>query len=491
MTVPETPDTRVVAPAQRAFTYEYWGPAKAVSVPQHDDTDISYSTNIPYGADYFFRIPDGARPWIAALDKEGCGLIQTSTSRQVGRKLFAWGAKQGGRRWQEFLSTSDSAYLEIQAGVARTQLECLPMPAGAQWEWMEAYGLMQADPTKVHGADWTEAIDDVETRLASSLPQELLETQLRETADLAVRPPKHILHHGSGWGALERQRRERSVERPFCSPGLVFDDSSLGADQQPWLSLLENGYLPECQPDHEPGAWMVQHEWRDLLEFSTRSAAGNHWLAHLHLGLMHYADGDLAAAEDSWQASLRHQRSGWAYRNLAVLRQIKGRHVEALSYFEKAHDLLPELRPLIVEYCECLLAASRPAGVLELLESLSDQLRNHSRLRLLEARAGLELGSPDRCSAILGRGYELVDIREGESSLTKLWFDLQSHRGVNGNGTSIRGELQSDHPHHTAIPHSLDFRVMPYPDAAEIPLPHFDGQTRSATPARARLDTSR
>ena len=33
-------------------------------------------------------------------------------------------------------------YLEIQAGLARTQLEHLPMPARASWSWVEAYGLL-------------------------------------------------------------------------------------------------------------------------------------------------------------------------------------------------------------------------------------------------------------------------------------------------------------------------------------------------------------
>ena len=36
-------------------------------------------------------------------------------------------------------------YLEIQAGLARTQLEHLPMPGRASWAWVEAYGLLESD----------------------------------------------------------------------------------------------------------------------------------------------------------------------------------------------------------------------------------------------------------------------------------------------------------------------------------------------------------
>src|SRR5215213_7172767 len=166
--VPESPDVRVIVPAETAYTYEYGSQVRAVTVPQQHDLDITYSTNIPYASDYFFRIPDGARPWIAALDRDGRGLVQTSTARQIGRKLFAWGTQPGGRRWQEFLSMPGHAYLEIQAGLSRTQLECSPMPAGGQWEWTEAFGLMEADPGKVHGSDWKAAISDVDGRLQRS-----------------------------------------------------------------------------------------------------------------------------------------------------------------------------------------------------------------------------------------------------------------------------------------------------------------------------------
>ena len=90
-------------------------------------------------------IPSGERRWIAALDGAGSGLVQTSTDRLIGRKLFQWGVGAGGRRWQEWLSGPDAEYIEIQAGLARTQLEHLALPGGATWEWVEAYGLLEAD----------------------------------------------------------------------------------------------------------------------------------------------------------------------------------------------------------------------------------------------------------------------------------------------------------------------------------------------------------
>ena len=106
-------------------------------------------------ADYFFAIADDQRRWIAALDGRGTGLVQTSTDRLRGRKLFLWGTGPGGDHWQEWLAQPGAEYPEIQAGLARTQLEHLPMPGRASWSWVEAYGPLDTDAAAVHGDDWS------------------------------------------------------------------------------------------------------------------------------------------------------------------------------------------------------------------------------------------------------------------------------------------------------------------------------------------------
>ena len=54
--------------------------------------------------DLFFDIPAAGRKWEAALDGKGVGLVQASTDRLQGRKLFMWGSGSGGRHWEEFLA---------------------------------------------------------------------------------------------------------------------------------------------------------------------------------------------------------------------------------------------------------------------------------------------------------------------------------------------------------------------------------------------------
>jgi tetratricopeptide (TPR) repeat protein len=178
---------------------------------------------------------------------------------------------------------------------------------------------------------------------------------------------------------------------------------------------------------------------------------------------MYYGEGNTAASDVHWQQSLRLRPSGWAYRNLAVLNQLNGRHDAALSYYRKANQLLPDLRPLRIEYCEALLAASQFAEVLALIESSSEEIRRHSRVRLLEAQAGLALDLPDRWQPILQDDYELVDIREGETSLTDIWFALRARARERAENKDrwLENRLNEHREIHVPLPSRLDFQVMP------------------------------
>src|ERR671911_284861 len=138
--VPEEPGVRVVAPATRAWRTGYDGSIASVDIPFADDaaTDVSYPLAAQRAADYFFQVPPMRRPWIAAVQADGSGVVQTSTASLRGRKLFLWGTAAGGRHWQEWLCGPGSRYLEIQAGLATTQFEHLRLQGSAEISWAEA-----------------------------------------------------------------------------------------------------------------------------------------------------------------------------------------------------------------------------------------------------------------------------------------------------------------------------------------------------------------
>ena len=53
--------------------------------------DVTSYEEIPLSVDYFFALQKGAPRYIANVNKDGYGLVQMSTDRLQGRKLFPGG----------------------------------------------------------------------------------------------------------------------------------------------------------------------------------------------------------------------------------------------------------------------------------------------------------------------------------------------------------------------------------------------------------------
>ena len=459
--VPEEPGSRVIAPATTAYKFTYDGKVRETSIPVHDGLDRTYAAASPAAADDFYRIPDDHQPWVAWVDKGGRGLVHTSTAQLRGRKMFRWGIGPGGRQWQRFLCPPDGdpPYIEIQAGLGRTQAECLPMPPGAEWEWLEAYGSVEVDPKLAHSSDWQAAVQCVEEPLVEVAPLDRLDARLAATAEDARRAPDEVLHRGSGWGALERRRREQAGERPFCDGATPFDDEALGAAEAPWLALLEQGALPEQDPAEPPVSWMVQPEWRRLLETALSDGQGVRWVAWLHLGVMAYYVGEVDAAITAHQKSIELEPSAWAYRNLGVIALHQKRHADAAELYLSARLLRPDLPVLALECCRALLRAEQYEQMLGLLDDLPQEVRTSSRIVLCEARAHLELGRLDDVARILERQFEVHDLREGEVSLTDLWFGMHERRIAREENVPIDDALADRVRKEFPPPAHLDFRM--------------------------------
>ncbi len=447
--VPETPTTRVLAPADHAYNFGYTGAMTRLAVP--GDSDNTYPVHARGSSDFFYDIPRDQIPWITALDENGSGLIQASSNNLRGRKLFLWGMGAGGRRWQQFLNTAGNNYVEIQAGLAQTQYECLPMPAKAEWSWVEAYGLMQADAQHVHSHDWKLARDEVESHLVA-LKSELAhrDEALRSIQD---RSPAELLHRGSGWGALERKRGAT------FPTGMIFDDESLGGEQSPWLHLIDKGVLPESDPDQRPGAWMIGPDWQKLLKESLPRKGGDHWLSHLHLGVMAYETGDARSAEAHWATSVTERRNAWAFRNLAVLASHRGDRALAAKWWSEAYALQPDVLPLAIENAEGMLQAGWADQVLTFIESLPASMRTYGRIRMIEARAAVATDDLDRAERILAGDLVVPDLREGEVGLTDNWYALQEKKLARSRGTSVTDEIRKEVRKNFPPPKHLDFRM--------------------------------
>jgi hypothetical protein len=414
--VPETPDVRVVAPARTAWHYRYDGDRlRQTDLPLHEGADVSYPGRAADAAEYFFRTTGRARPWVAALGADGYGLAQVSTAALVGRKVFRWGTGPGGRRWQDWLGDASRPYLEIQGGITETQMEHLRFPPGATWSWVEAYGPVQVDPRRVHG-DWADARTCVAEALRAT-PALDLDRDLAAAAAAARRAPRRTLARGSGWGALERLRREAADDAPLTDDGAPFGEDTITDAQRPWLGLLSSA---PAIADHDPPRHHVKGgDWAERLE-----RAGGGWLPSYLRGLLAHAAGEPSAARRLFEASLADRRTPWALRSLALLEVEQGRAGRAADLYQEAHFLWPTSPHLAVEVAEALLGARRPDRALSVLRKLPDPGCRRGRLLLLEARALADAGDAAAARRLLDAGIEVTDLREGEEGLHGLWASL-------------------------------------------------------------------
>jgi len=458
--VPEGPDTRVIAPADSAYCLGCQpGHLARIPIPNFNGIDITYPRNAAHAADYFFDIPAGHYPWISALDGEGRGLVQVSTDRIMGRKLWVWGRGAGGRNWQKWLSPPGDGYIEIQAGLTRTQLEYLRMPAGAEWSWLEAYGLLEADPGIVHGSDWARARQHINDELENIIPRAELDLEYKIGEGFADAKPIQVIQLGSGWGALENRRREVFGEKPINNNGMSFDADSLTGEQIPWIKLLEEGLFPVDDPGLPPRGYVVGNQWHDLLERATQTGADENWLAYFHLGLMRHYDGDLDGACSAWERSLALEWTPWATRNLAVLAWQDGRVSEAADLLLEACDAAPGIVSLTVECGRCLIEAGRTQEWLKWVPDLPHLIRSNGRIRLLEAQAALVAGDLKIVSLFFTDRVTVADLREGEDSLSHLWFGYHEQRLSIDKNTpaddSLRARVRAEFP----VPEEYDFRM--------------------------------
>ncbi|UJP09432.1 DUF5107 domain-containing protein [Microbacterium sp. KUDC0406] len=421
--VAQSPGSRVFAPAKIAYKTDYDGSLASVDFTRDD---ASRPASAPAAADYFFDIPSVETPWIAALDAGGAGLAHVSTAPLTGRKLFVWGDTTGGRRWCDWLGGDTGAYFEIQAGLATTQYEHLPLPGGATWEWTETFLPLQVDSG--FSGEWAEA-----TAVVGGAVREAYgavgSAGLERLEAVADAEPGALLSTGSPWGALEQELSAWAGEAFSSLPGVRF--SRDGAEGAYWAGLLEaadgttgslrtTGSLSPSKgpgpddPSIPPASYVAGQTWDRLLQASAPS-----WLNSYHRAVIAHAAGDLDRALALYAESEAQHPTAWAARGAA--QALLARGDDPFDAFERAHALAPDSVTLALEFGAALLDAGSGERLRELLDELPEEVAQLGRFRMLAVRAALASGDREAAGRILEAGFEVPDLREGELSMSALW----------------------------------------------------------------------
>lgn len=421
--VPVDKDTRVVSPADNAFI-NYFGNDHYVldyaAYPEVFETDASYPGKLGRSLDFFYHIPDEREKWIASLDKDGYGLIQCSSPELKGRKLFLWGEGSGGKNWNQYLSDgTNEGYIEIQAGIARTQLEHIPMADGDTWSWVEAYGAIDINDD-AH-KEWHTAINSVDNKLSLDFPDGVSNTLSEAKKETSKTEELFML--GSGWGTLEQYRREANNET-CLSDEIVFPMGALDEPQREWMVLKNKGYLPERNTESEPMGYLIDEYWHNLLKESVKNNANRNWYALMHLGVMEYVSGNTDKAFELFNESVKLKQNAWCYRNIAMLyRNEYKNYSRAYDYMKKAFELNKTCRGIVVDTAVTYLMSEHYEEWLEAYSTLGE-LKNDGRLKLYCAKALMKLERYTEAAKYLNKDLVMPDIKEGDTAISDEWFEL-------------------------------------------------------------------
>ena len=433
--VPELEGSRVAVPADETYMLDA-GFLTRKAFPALGGADVSFPMDTVNQNDYFYFLPDEARKYEGYVHADGTGMIQASTSRLQGRKLFVWGQQPGSGTWQRFLTEGAGPYVEIQAGLGRTQYGCVPMQPYGTWEFAEVYGPMAIDP-ELQAADYPTFRSAVEKALDSALPERQLEDWLASTVDSMGRNYVPAASCGGGDAALEDMLRAATGRRAL-NAGLDFGKPCQAHED--FVHLLAYGYMPGRGKDYLPGSFVSGTYWRKLLETAANGPDRDNWLTWYHLGLVLMDDihratplGQPIAYRGALPALRRAAdlcANGPVLYALAEALASCGEDGEAAACAVKSCRLFGGELSVAKDALRILVSLRAYGFALALYDELPVEVRADGRVEFWRASALVGLGRCDEALAILRRpGYMVDDIRESEQSVNALWGEIVLRTG--------------------------------------------------------------
>lgn len=419
MAVPEYEHGRIVVPAFDAYTNGADGVYKK-EIPFVNSVDITKYTDIPNQVDYFFNIPKEENKYISNFDENGYGLLHISTSRLQSRKLFSWGKNDASDRWQEFLTQDAGRYVEIQAGLGKTQYGCIPMAPNTAWEWLEQYGPVQVEKEIVE-IPYEQAMDKISSVVADRLKEHDLETILKDTRKLA-KMESTLYCAGSGYAALENVIREYS-DQPLLAPHLDFGE--VQDSQREWKDFLLSKELRTPDVTETPTDFMADDVFHNLL---LETIETENWYAHYQLGLSFIWKQDYKSAQKYLLSSNELAENPWALHALSVLSLKNENKQEATNYILKGLFYKKSDLSYLKEGFKILLTAEAYNDLLEMYNTLPEDLKQESRIYFDYIVALSRTGNEQTAYNLLNEtdNFELDDIRECDDSIGELWTELHT-----------------------------------------------------------------
>lgn len=436
-----------------------FGKTRLPELPTLPNKDSTYPMSATYANEYFFQ--NQANPevtWSAAAYESGRLFFERSTMPLRYRKMFCWGSHRGGKRWCDYLSLPGKGnYVELQAGLAPTQLNAIDIPPHSEWTFTQAIGEYELNNSDApYQDDYTLSRAYIQTQVDEALSSDTLQEFHQQFAALETMEPNQIINQGSGWGAFEAIRSGGTT----IPQGLSFPSASIDEEQLPWLGLMLNGYMQETQPLTAPTSWLVDETVLSTLEMSMNHPKGDHYLSRLHLGVMYYELGRREEGAVQWEKSIALQPSPIALRNLAQDLRLKGDLSGAIDLMEQAVTLeqCQIDRAFSEEYLELLISAKRWDDAWAYYQSLPNERKSADLISMTAAIAAVELGQYAFVEALFTR--DIAVIREGDNTLTDLFFRMTAKKEAEAKGVPCTPDFEAEIKKTHQPPYHIDFRMV-------------------------------
>ena len=426
MAVPEYEGGRLVVPAKEAFTAVGTNGFK-VEIPFVNGIDVTDYKKIPTSIDYFFHIPKEEPKYIANIAPDGYGLLQFSTPRLQGRKLFSWGNIDASDRWQEFLTEDAGRYVEIQAGLGKTQYGCIPMAPHTAWEWMECYGPAYSEEltAEIYDKSFEERKRYITDYLQKTQLIGKLEEELKKTKKMALTEAE-LITPGSGYGAF-RKEYARTGHLKFVKKT---------ESMEKWEHFFETGELHCPDPETEPDAFWNGEEFLAYLKKTTlKPLAPNYenWYAYYHLGILEFRKGNDKIAKEMYETSLKLQENAWALHGLACLSIHEGNKNLAALYAQRGMELKRHCLSYQKEGLKILSQCEAYRAILQQYAVMDEGMKSIGRVQYYYALGLVKTGRLEEADKLLNseEGIVVDDVREGEDSIQDLW-EILNHELYGG-----------------------------------------------------------
>lgn len=410
MATPEYKGGRVVVPASSAYNNSDGMGIKKSSIPFDNGIDVSYPENIPNTIDYFYDIDKRDNKFIANVDINGFGLLQFSSHNLKGRKLFSWGHIEGSAHWQNMLTDKAGWYVEIQAGLGKTQYECLPMPPKTTWSFMECYTLADIGSEAVQKS-YDSLVDAVNEQVNTLYSSDKLDEMCKYKAEEISLQKGEIVFSGSGFGYLHNLLENNAPKQLEFLPE---------NDANAWMDFAENGSFFQIANSFAYGNAM-----KNLLENSQNKTD---WQIPYQLALLEYDKRNFEKAKAFCEQSFILDNN---YMNNHLYASVLYQLNQSYSYFAvKAIQQKTDDYSVCESVFRLLLKGECYNEIIDLFDIVSDHFKDSPRLNMYLSMAYLKAGNVDKAEEVLMQngGLKLLDFREGDKFLDMLYKGIRKEK---------------------------------------------------------------